>query len=314
MKKILLILGLLLISSIANAQSQRNPCFLISNGNCTPVGINTSGVGNGPLPVGGIASAAAKTFIEGMVGGLSFDLSGNLRVIGSGSTTVVGTASNASSGVATSATNVPTVSYNYGFNGTTWDQFQVDTNKYLKVTVPSWAGGVLGAMANYGTSPGAVLVPGVNAFVTNMVSSNTAQVNGVTTLTGTGATGTGAQRVTVATDQATNAGAALVKGGVGVANGGNYYVTVAASQTAQVLQSSTGATGDYLSHCILQPTTTAAGTMTILDNATVIFTFTTGTLSNLASISIPIGAVSRSGAWKVTTGASETVTCFGSFS
>ena len=31
----------------------------------------------------------------------------------------------------------------------------------------SWAGGTLGAMATYGTSPGAVLVPGVNAFVTN---------------------------------------------------------------------------------------------------------------------------------------------------
>lgn len=30
-----------------------------------------------------------------------------------------------------------------------------------------WAGGTLGAMANYGTSPGAVLVPGVNAFITN---------------------------------------------------------------------------------------------------------------------------------------------------
>jgi hypothetical protein len=34
-------------------------------------------------------------------------------------------------------------------------------------TVTNWAGGALGAMANYGTSPGAVLVPGVNAFVTN---------------------------------------------------------------------------------------------------------------------------------------------------
>lgn len=38
------------------------------------------------------------------------------------------------------------------------------------VGVPSWAGGTLGAMANYGTSPGAVLVPGVNAFITNPVA------------------------------------------------------------------------------------------------------------------------------------------------
>lgn len=36
---------------------------------------------------------------------------------------VSGSASNASSGVATSSTNVPTVSYNYVFNGTTWDQW-----------------------------------------------------------------------------------------------------------------------------------------------------------------------------------------------
>lgn len=35
------------------------------------------------------------------------------------------------------------------------------------VGITSWGGGTLGAMANYGTSPGAVLVPGVNAFITN---------------------------------------------------------------------------------------------------------------------------------------------------
>jgi hypothetical protein len=40
--------------------------------------------------------------------------------------------------------------------------------------VTQWAGGVLGAMANYGTSPGAVLVPGVNAFVTNAVAVSAA--------------------------------------------------------------------------------------------------------------------------------------------
>jgi hypothetical protein len=36
--------------------------------------------------------------------------------------------------------------------------------------VTQWASQALGAMANYGTSPGAVLVPGVNAFVTNAVA------------------------------------------------------------------------------------------------------------------------------------------------
>jgi hypothetical protein len=39
------------------------------------------------------------------------------------------------------------------------------------VNATKWANGALGAMANYGTSPGAVLVPGVNAFVTNAIST-----------------------------------------------------------------------------------------------------------------------------------------------
>ena len=56
----------------------------------------------------------------------------------------------------------------YAFNGTTWDRLQVDASKNLKIAVTNWGGGVLGAMANYGTSPGAVLVPGFNAFITNI--------------------------------------------------------------------------------------------------------------------------------------------------
>lgn len=51
----------------------------------------------------------------------------------------------------------------------------VDSNHGLLVDPASaaawnttWAGGTLGAMANYGTSPGAVLVPGMNAAITNI--------------------------------------------------------------------------------------------------------------------------------------------------
>lgn len=116
----------------------------------------------------------------------------------------------------------------------------------------------------------------------------------------------------------TNAGAALVKGGVGVVNGGSTYQHVAASQTGAVLQTSTGAIGDYLSHCVIYPVTTAAGSVTVFDNAnaagTNVIEFATGTLSNLAPIAIPVGAVSTAGAWKVTTGANETVVCYGKFS
>lgn len=91
------------------------------------------------------------------------------------------------------------------------------------------------------------------------------------------------------------------------------YATVAASQTNAVFGGGSGAIGDYLSHVIIQPATTAAGTVTILDNAVVVFTFTTGTLGDLKPITVPIGAFSVSGAWKCTTGANVSVTGFGNF-
>lgn len=90
------------------------------------------------------------------------------------------------------------------------------------------------------------------------------------------------------------------------------YETVAASQTAQAL-GATGATGDYLSHVVIQPATVGAGTVTILDNSTTILTFTTGTLSDLRPITVPVGAFSVSGAWKVTTGANVSVLGVGDF-
>lgn len=107
-------------------------------------------------------------------------------------------------------------------------------------------------------------------------------------------------------------GAKAASASLSVVQAGLEYETVAASQTAQAL-GATGATGDFLSHVIIQPTTTAAGTVTILDNATVIFTFTTGTLGDLRPLVIPISAFSVSGAWKITTGANVTATGFGDF-
>jgi hypothetical protein len=56
--------------------------------------------------------------------------------------------------------------------------------------ISAWAGTQLGAPSNYGTSPGVVAVPGVNAFITNTVgitansSVNVAQFGGVSTATG----------------------------------------------------------------------------------------------------------------------------------
>lgn len=90
------------------------------------------------------------------------------------------------------------------------------------------------------------------------------------------------------------------------------YETVAASQTAQVM-GTTGKAGDFLSHVVLQPTTTAAGTCIVYDNTTAILTFTTGTLGDLRPIVLPLNASSVNGAWKITTGANVTATAFGDF-
>ena len=99
-----------------------------------------------------------------------------------------------------------------------------------------------------------------------------------------------------------------------VFNGANTYNTVAVSQTAQALTGgSGGATGDYLSHCVLSPNNTTAGSVIIYDNSTAIFTMPSATLSNLVPFTIPFGAKSVSGAFKVTTPSTYTVLCVGAF-
>lgn len=91
-----------------------------------------------PPPAGSIAflcvyNASPPSITTGKAAYTQCDSSGNLRITGTVTTSLAGSTSNATSGVATSATNVPTVAYNYGFNGTTWDQLQVDASKFLKV-------------------------------------------------------------------------------------------------------------------------------------------------------------------------------------
>lgn len=90
------------------------------------------------------------------------------------------------------------------------------------------------------------------------------------------------------------------------------YEIVAASQTAQTM-GSTGKSGDYLSHVVFQPTAVGAGTSTVSDGATVVFTYTTGTLLDLRPMTFVSGARSVNGGWKVTTGASMTATAHGNF-
>lgn len=96
-----------------------------------------------------------------------------------------------------------------------------------------------------------------------------------------------------------------------------YYVAVAAAQTDSVIQSSTGATGDYLDGILVIPATTAPGVVTIKDNATSLIAYPGGGTTALLTLTpfwIKVGAVSRSGAWKVTTGNNVSILATGRFS
>lgn len=154
---------------------------------------------------------------------------------------------------------------------------------------------------------------GTALSTTNGIYSNCLLGN-VVCSTNTGTSGSGTQRVTPANDTA--AGVSPVKSSVPVVNGGSNYQHIAASATNTVL-GATGAAGDYLSHCVIYPATTGAGSVTVFDNtnsaANIVIEFTSGTLSNLAPMPIPVGAISTGGAWKITTGTNVTVSCFGKF-
>jgi hypothetical protein len=96
--------------------------------------------------------------------------------------------------------------------------------------------------------------------------------------------------------------------------GAGEYETVAASQTAQVL-GPTGAAGNYISGILVIPATTSPGSIVLLDGAISITVFTGGasSVSNLVPFFIPLGMISVSGAWKVTTGASLSCIGIGNF-
>jgi hypothetical protein len=99
------------------------------------------------------------------------------------------------------------------------------------------------------------------------------------------------------------------------AGGGQHYETVAASQTDQAL-GATGATGDYLASVLIVPATTSPGAVSIKDGAGSSITIFTGGASSVAALapfSVPIGAKSTGGAWKVTTGANVSAIAFGRF-
>lgn len=92
------------------------------------------------------------------------------------------------------------------------------------------------------------------------------------------------------------------------------YEHVAASQTAQVLGTN-GATGDYLHRLVCTVTTAATGNVVILDGSGFTHTILPASAgTGINNYDIEVNAVSRNGAWQITTGAGVEVLAIGIFS
>lgn len=108
---------------------------------------------------------------------------------------------------------------------------------------------------------------------------------------------------------------APIAGGLPTIDSSGEYEIVAASQTAQSIGDH-GAAGDYISGILVIPASTSPGAVTLLDNAISIPLFVGGvsSVTSLTPFYIKLGAVSTSGAWKITTGAGVSCIAFGNFS
>lgn len=91
------------------------------------------------------------------------------------------------------------------------------------------------------------------------------------------------------------------------------YETVAASQTDQAL-GATGAAGDYLEGLICVVATAATSQVQIKDGSGSAITILPNAVGNgVGTYSIPVGLISLSGAWKITTAAGVSVIAVGNF-
>lgn len=136
---------------------------LAVSGSFTPSG-NTTVVG--PTADGSPATTP-PVLIAGTTDGTGTGTVGVLQVTTTGAATVAGPTADGSP-----ATSAP-VLIGGTVDGSATGNIgvaKVDAAGLAYNAITNWGGGALGAMANYGTSPGAVLVPGVNSFITNTVT------------------------------------------------------------------------------------------------------------------------------------------------
>jgi hypothetical protein len=158
--------------------------------------VTAGGVAQGSTTAGQTGSlsqcavtTAAPTYTTAQTDPLSCDTTGNLRVnvvtatgLAQGSTTSGQTGSMIMGAVTTAAPSYTTAQTAYA---------SLTTAGGLRSDVASWAGTALGAPANFGTTPGAVVAGSANASMF---------VGTVAVASGNGVAGTGTPRVTIASD------------------------------------------------------------------------------------------------------------------
>lgn len=133
------------------------------SGSFTPSG-NTAVIG--PTADGSPATTA-PVLVAGTTDGTGTGTIGVVQVTSTGAITVAGPVADGSP--ATSAPVLIGGTVDGSASGNV-GVAKIDAAGLAYNAITNWGGTALGAMANYGTSPGAVLVPGVNAFITNTIA------------------------------------------------------------------------------------------------------------------------------------------------
>lgn len=192
------------IPLLADSVTQR---LLVDAGSITIGGITGTKSNNAVVPgatnlgvLGGVATAAAPSYTEGFQVALSTDLSGNLRT----TTTIA-----ANSSVNLNQVGGVSVATGNGVAGTGVQRVTIasdNTAFAVNATLSAETTKVIGVVRTADGS-GNLLTSTTNALDVNLktsalsnLSTNVAQINGVTPLMGNGVTGTGSQRVTIASD------------------------------------------------------------------------------------------------------------------
>lgn len=96
---------------------------------------------------------------------------------------------------------------------------------------------------------------------------------------------------------------------------GDRIQVIAASSSGVLAQAGSGKVGDFLGHIVIHPENTSGGSVVISDGSSgsVITAMVSAALSDVSPRHVVLNAISRSGAWKVVTGANLHVTANGDF-